>query len=255
LAEGFNLSAGQKRIAILGAASAIAEAAARVWAAQGARLALVGRNAERLQAIAADLGARGARGVVTVVADCASVDARLTLDDIAKKLGGLDVVLLAYGVLGEQPELERDPMAASELLQTNFLSASQWCLAAADRFERQGSGALVVIGSVAGDRGRASNYLYGASKAGLAVLVQGIAHRLSKSGSRAVLIKPGFVDTPMTAAVGEKGALWAKPESIGQIVVRVVDKGGPIVYAPSFWRGIMIVVRFLPDSIFRKLKL
>ena len=156
--ESVTMSAAPKRIAILGAASAIAEAAARLWAAQGARFVLVGRNGDRLQAIAADLRARGAASVEPVVADCASVDAVATLDCIAESLGGLDVVLLAYGALGEQSELERDPRAAAELLRTNFVSAAGWCLAAANRFERQRSGALIVIGSVAGDRGRRSNY-------------------------------------------------------------------------------------------------
>jgi decaprenylphospho-beta-D-erythro-pentofuranosid-2-ulose 2-reductase len=167
------MSAAPKRIAILGAASAIAAAAARLWAAQGARFALVGRNGDRLQAVAADLRARGAASAEPVVADCASADAVATLDSIADSLGGLDIVLLVYGALGEQSELEHDPKAAADLLQTNFVSAAGWCLAAANRFERQRSGALIVIGSVAGDRGRQSNYVYGASKAGLGVLVQG----------------------------------------------------------------------------------
>jgi decaprenylphospho-beta-D-erythro-pentofuranosid-2-ulose 2-reductase len=244
-----------KRIVILGAASAIAEAAARLWAAQGSRLALVGRNGDRLQAIAADLIARGAASAEPIVADCVSVDAGSTLDALAKQLGGLDIVLLAYGVLGDHSELERDPAAAAELLNTNFVSAAVWCLAAADRFERQRSGALVVIGSVAGDRGRASNYVYGASKAGLAALVEGLAHRLAKAGARAALIKPGFVDTPMTAHVAKKGPLWANPADIGQAVVRAAEKGGPVVYAPFYWRGIMAVVRNVPAPIFHKTNL
>jgi decaprenylphospho-beta-D-erythro-pentofuranosid-2-ulose 2-reductase len=244
-----------KRIVILGAASAIGEAAARVWAAQGARLVLVGRNANRISEVASDLKARGAVGAEVVIEDCATADARRTIGQIIESLGGLDVALLAYGALGDQPEMERVPTASAQLLQTNFLSAAQWCLAIAEQFERQGSGALVVIGSVAGDRGRASNYIYGASKAGLGVLVQGLAHRFAKSGVRVVLVKPGFVDTPMTADVGKKGLLWGKPEAIGRIIVRASEQGGPIVYAPSFWRGIMIIVRLLPNQIFSRLRL
>ena len=189
------------------------------------------------------------------VADCASADAAATLDAIANKLGGLDVVLLAYGILGDQSRLERDPIEATDLLRTNFVSSAAWCLAAADHFERQHSGALVVIGSVAGDRGRASNYIYGASKAGLATLVQGLAHRLAKSGARAVLIKPGFVDTPMTAHIAKKGALWAQPEALGQAIVKAADKGGPVAYAPFYWRGIMTVIRSVPAPIFHRTKL
>ena len=141
------------------------------------------------------------------------------------------------------------------MLRTNLTSAAAWCLGTASILEAQGYGALLVIGSVAGDRGRASNYIYGATKAGLGVLVQGIAHRLAKSCARAVLIKPGFVDTPMTEGIPNKGLLWAKPEAVGQVIARAVEEGGPIVYAPSFWRGIMTVVRFLPNVIFSRLNL
>ena len=249
------MSSAPKRIVIVGAASAMAEAAARLWAAEGTHLALVGRNADRLETIAADLRVSGAAAVEMQVADCASVDAVSTLEEISKRLGALDVVLLAYGVLGDQFELERDPAATADLLNTNFVSAAQWCLAAANCFERQRSGALVVIGSVAGDRGRASNYIYGASKAGLGVLVQGLAHRLAKSGARAVLIKPGFVDTPMTAHIAKKGPLWAQPEAVGEVIVKAAEKGGPIAYAPIYWRGIMAVIRNVPASIFHRTNL
>jgi decaprenylphospho-beta-D-erythro-pentofuranosid-2-ulose 2-reductase len=249
------VSAEPKRIVVLGAASAIAEAAARLWAAEGARLSLVGRNADRLEAIGSDLRARGAASAETTVTDCASADAAGWLDKIAESLGGLDVVLLAYGVLGDQSELEGNPAATADLLNTNFVSASAWCLAAANCFERQGSGTLVVIGSVAGDRGRASNYIYGASKAGLGVLVQGLAHRLAKSGARAVLIKPGFVDSPMTVHIARKGALWAQPETVGQAIVKATERGGPIVYTPFYWSGIMAVIRGVPSPIFHRMAL
>jgi NAD(P)-dependent dehydrogenase (short-subunit alcohol dehydrogenase family) len=184
--------------------------------------------------------------------DCANSDAAEEVKRIVGLLGGLDVVLLAYGVLGDQKELEFDPKATGDLLRTNFTSAVLWCQAVAAVLERQGSGVLLVIGSVAGDRGRASNYVYGASKAGLAVLVQGIAHRLASSGARAVLIKPGFVDTPMTASVVRKSPLRARPETVARIIVASADCGGPVVYAPSFWRGIMFVVGNIPATIFHK---
>ena len=199
--------------------------------------------------------ARGAAQAEPVVADCAAVDPTSELERIVGILGGLDVVLLAYGVLGDQSELERDPSATADLLRTNFTSAVAWCQAAAAILERQRSGALLVIGSVAGDRGRGSNYIYGASKAGLGVLVEGIAHRLARVGARAVLIKPGFVDTPMTAAVARKGALWASPATVARTILASVDRGGPVVYAPAFWRPIMLVVRNMPSAIFHKTRL
>jgi decaprenylphospho-beta-D-erythro-pentofuranosid-2-ulose 2-reductase len=244
-----------KRVVILGATSAIAQAAARIWAGEGARLVLVARNAERLETIAADLKARGAAQAEILVADCAKVEPTAELSRIIEILGGLDVVLLAYGVLGDQAKLERDPVAVADLLRTNFVSAAAWCQAVATVLERQRSGTLLVIGSVAGDRGRGSNYIYGASKAGLGVLVQGIAHRLAPTGGRAVLIKPGFVDTPMTADIARKGPLWASPEAVARTVVASVDRGGPVVYAPAFWRAIMLAVRSTPSAVFHKTRL
>ncbi|WP_029350058.1 SDR family oxidoreductase [Bosea sp. 117] len=243
------------RIIILGATSGIAEATARIWAAQGGRLVLVARDGARAEAIAADLKVRGAEEADVVALDLAKADAAAELDAMVAKLGGLDIVLLAYGALGDQKTLETDPTAARALIETNFTSASAWCIAAANRFEAQKSGALLVIGSVAGDRGRQSNFIYGATKAGLAALVEGIAHRLAPTGARAVLIKPGFVDTPMTAAIPNKGALWAKPEAVGAIIARAAQKGRPVVYAPGFWRLIMLIVRNVPAAIFHKTKL
>ncbi len=239
-----------ERVAIIGATSAIAEAAARIWAARGARLALVGRNAVRVEAIAADLRVRGATQVETFVADCAQADPPSLVKRIVEMLGGLDVALL-----GDQAQFECDPDAIADLLHVNFTSAAAWCQAITAVLERQRSGALLVIGSVAGDRGRASNYVYGASKAGLGVLVEGVAHRLARAGASAVLIKPGFVDTPMTAGVANKGALWARPEAVAQIIVASAHRGRPVVYAPWFWRVTMLVVRNIPSTIFHQTKL
>ena len=242
------------RIIVLGALSAMAEAAARVWAARGAHLLLAGRDTERLEAVAADLRVRG--GVAQIfVSDLATADAEADLTRMAELLGGVDVVLLAYGVLGDQKRAEADFAEAKRILDTNFVSAAGWCLAAANLLERQNRGTLIVIGSVAGDRGRASNYVYGASKGGLGILVQGIAHRLARGGARAVLIKPGFVDTPMTAAIVKRGLLWAKPEAIGRIIVASAGSSSPVSYAPGFWRWIMRVIRFMPSSLFHKTKL
>jgi decaprenylphospho-beta-D-erythro-pentofuranosid-2-ulose 2-reductase len=246
---------GGKRIVILGATSAIAEAVARLWAGEGAHLVLAARNAERLGAIAEDLRIRGAAAAHVVVLDLAAADARGELDRMAKLVGSIDVVLLAYGVLGEQAAAEQDPAAARTVLETDFLSAAAWCLAAANHFAARRAGALIVIGSVAGDRGRMSNYVYGAAKGGLAILLQGIAHRLAPTGARAVLIKPGFVDTPMTAAIAPKGILWSGPDLIAAVIKRSAERGGPIVYAPWWWGFIMLIIQHVPARIFHKTKL
>ncbi len=249
------MNATPKRILILGAASAIAEATARLWAGQGARFALVARDAGRLDAIAANLRALGAAETQVFALDCATADAKAEFARIVEALGGLDIALLAYGTLGEQKALKEDPKALADLISTNFSSAVAWCLEIAALLERQRSGVLLVIGSVAGDRGRRKNFVYGACKGGLARLVEGIAHKLAPLGARAVMVKPGFVDTPMTAGFEKKGVLWAKPEAVAAVIVKAAEKGGPVVYAPGFWRFIMLVIRHLPVFVFNKLNI
>lgn len=249
------MSGRAQRIVILGAASSIAEMTARIWAAESARFILVGRDADRLENIASDLKTRGADGATTWPLDCANADAASQLDKMVEALGGLDVLLLAYGTFGDQAELEHDQNAVAKLIQTNFSSAAAWCLAARVILEKQGAGALLVIGSVAGDRGRRSNFIYGATKGGLARLVEGIAHNLAPLGARAVLVKPGFVDTPMTAHVAKKGLLWAQPERVAPLIAAAARRGGPIVYVPAFWWFIMLIIRHLPTFIFNRLNI
>ena len=244
------------RVIILGATSAIAAATARLYAGEGADLLLVGRNAEQLAAVAADLKLRGAARAEVAVRDLAAMAEIGT--DFAKfvaALGGLDHVLLAYGILGDQAAAEHDLDAADAVLRINFNSAAAWALAAADVLERQGRGSLVVLGSVAGDRGRRANFIYGAAKAGLATLVEGIAHRFARNGPRAVIVKPGPTITPMTDGFIRKGLLWASPERVAIVVRRAAEHGGPIVYAPWFWQFIMLIIRFLPTPIFNRLNL
>jgi short-subunit dehydrogenase len=215
---------------------------------------LAGRRADRLAAVAADLTQRGAQRVEVVVCDLgAPADARSILDGMVTALGGLDHVLLAYGVLGDQEAARADQKAAEAMLAVNFTSAAAWALAAAERLERQGHGSLVVIGSVAGDRGRRANFIYGAAKAGLAALVQGISHRFGGRGPRAVIVKPGPTITPMTEGMVRKGPLWSTPRTVARVVRRAADRGGPVVYAPGRWRFIMLVIRALPPFIFNRL--
>ena len=181
------------------------------------------------------------------------------LDSGSPALRGLDAVLLFYSGLGDQTVAESDAAEAARLLNVNFLSAATLSLAAAVRLEASDfpRPVLLCIGSVAGDRGRASNFIYGAAKGGLAILYQGLQHRfaLKRLAVRAVVIKAGFVDTPMTAAFTKGGPLWATPEAVARIVVRAMEKGGPILYAPWFWRWIMLIIRLLPQPLMNRLKL
>jgi NAD(P)-dependent dehydrogenase (short-subunit alcohol dehydrogenase family) len=248
-----------RKILILGAGSALAEQVARLYAADGAELLLVARRDGPLQAIATDLRLRGAPKVETALCDLAAVPASAITETFAAfiaGLGGADHVLIAYGVLGEQAAEAQDLRLAAAALQVNFGSAALWALAAANHLQTQGSGVLLVIGSVAGDRGRQSNYIYGAAKAGLAALMQGIAHRFGPNGPRAILIKPGPVDTPMTAHMKKGGPMWASAEPVAAQIHRAAMRGGPqVVYAPLRWRLIMLIIRLLPAPVFNRTKL
>ena len=188
----------------------------------------------------------------------------LDLDDLARHealveraataLGGLDGALLAHGMLGDQEAAQRSYAEAEKVLRTNFLSAASLLTPLANRFEAQRAGTLVVISSVAGDRGRQSNYVYGASKGALSVFLQGLRNRLARSGVAVVTVKPGFVDTPMTAAL-KKNALFATPEQVARGILRAADSAQDEVYLPGFWRLIMFLIRAIPERIFKRLKL
>ena len=242
-----------RHVLILGAGSGIAQATARIYANEHATIGLAGRRLDQLTSIAADLSARGAVKVEIFDVDFTAPDAVESLPTIVDRLGHVDHVILAYGSLGEQATAERDIAAANAIIDVNFRSAAVWSLAVANLLEKQGKGSLVVLGSVAGDRGRRSNYIYGAAKAGISVLVEGISHRFSDRGPRAVIVKPGPTDTAMTAGMAKGGPLWATPEAVAAIVRQAAESGGPVVYAPARWRLIMAIIRALPAAIFNKM--
>ena len=247
-----------RRVLFLGALSAIGEATARLFAQEGAVIGLVGRGDARLKTVAGDLEARGASRCHTWDVDLSlgpTVD--LDIQKMAEAMGGeLDACVVLYGILGDQNVAEHDISHARDILRTNFSSTSEWALDAANLLERQNSGSLVVVGSVAGDRGRRSNYIYGAAKGGLAILLDGLAHRLAASKASVVNIKPGFVDTPMTAHMNKSGPLWSKPSIIATAIKTAIDRGRSANrYSPWFWRWIMLVIRLIPSSIFNKTKL
>jgi short-subunit dehydrogenase len=246
-----------ERVVILGALSAIAEETARLLAAEGARLCLVGRNAERLEVLAADLRVRGAGQVDTAAMDLAQADdAQARLAAWSQALGGLDTVMLFYGVLGDNAQAATDLGAARELLEVNFTSQALWSLAAAQVFETARAGTLLIVSSVAGDRGRQSNYVYGAAKGGLSILGQGLAHRLAGAGTaRATVVKLGFVRTPMTEGLARSGPLWADASTAAAAIVRAARSGAAVVYAPWFWRYILLIIRLVPTAVFHRTKL
>jgi len=243
------------RVLIVGATSAIAEAVARRYAARGARLLLLGRRTAALDAAAADLRVRGAAEVA-----CDRFDA----DDTARhgelierawaRWQGFDVALVAHGTLPDQPEAQAQAALALRSLDVNAGSVLSVLTELANRFEAQRRGVIGVISSPAGDRGRASNYVYGAAKAAVSNFCSGLRHRLHASGVRVVTILPGFVDTPMTAAF-PKGPLWARPERVAADIERALERRNGNLYTPWFWRWVMTVVRNLPQALFLRSKL
>jgi short-subunit dehydrogenase len=240
---------------IFGANSAIAVATGRLWAGRGDRLCLLGRDAERLSRLAADLKIRGAGAVSTVAfeaTDCAGHGALVTT--VFAELGSVDTVLIAHGSLPDQKACEQDIALAGQQIDINALGTVSLLGHIANHLQAQGRGCIAVITSVAGERGRQSNYVYGAAKAMVSTFLQGLRNRLYPAGVQVLDIRPGFVDSPMTAGF-DKGPLWAQPESIAAAIIKGVDRGSSVVYAPWFWRYIMWIVRLLPEALFKRLHL
>jgi decaprenylphospho-beta-D-erythro-pentofuranosid-2-ulose 2-reductase len=244
-----------KKILIIGANSAIAEATARIWAQRGDELFLVARNQERLNIISNDLKVRGSIKVHGYYMDTNEFDQHLPMINKAfGTLGKIDVVLIAHGTLSNQKECEHSVELSIQEIKTNALSVVALLTHLANRFEIQRNGTIAVISSVAGDRGRASNYVYGSSKAMVTAFTSGLGQRLYKSGVSVVTIKPGFVDTPMTAEF-KKGLLWAKRVPVAEKIVHAIDTKKSVVYVPVFWRAVMALVKVIPSNLFRKIKL
>ncbi|MGF6371314.1 decaprenylphospho-beta-D-erythro-pentofuranosid-2-ulose 2-reductase [Paraburkholderia sp. RAU6.4a] len=245
-----------KNIVIVGATSAIAMACARRWAEQGARFFLVARNADRLRQVADDLTARGAQTVLCQQMDIDQIGEHAAMmQRCADELGALDIVLIAPGTLPDQQVCQHNVEVAVREFNTNAVSVIALLTRVANVIEGQRRGTIAVISSVAGDRGRQSNYLYGSAKAALSAFCEGLRARLFKVGAQVVTIKPGFVATPMTAGLPLPGPLVATPGQVAGDIVRAVEKGRDVVYTPWFWSGIMLIIRSIPGRVFKRLSL
>jgi decaprenylphospho-beta-D-erythro-pentofuranosid-2-ulose 2-reductase len=244
-----------KRILVLGATSGIAEACCRLWAERGDSLFLVARNPEKLSAVAADMHTRGAAFVGTAVANLDNTAAHPELLAHAiNSLAGLDIAFLALGVLGDQAQAERSFTQAAEILHTNFTAPVSLLTWLANYCAQRHSGTLAVLSSVAGDRGRKSNYVYGSSKAGLSAFLGGLRNRIDRDGVCVMTIKPGPVKTAMTE--GMKGSeKFADVEKVAATIVKAIDTGQDVLYVPGIWRVIMAVIRTIPERIFKTLNL
>lgn len=244
------------RILLIGATSAIAQATARLWANPDSAFFLIARNADHLQVVAKDLTVRGAAVVHTAAVDLTETEQHAALIQRANdELQGIDIVLIAHGSLDDQKACEQSFEHAFAALNTNLFSVIALLTPLANLLEQQRYGCIAVISSVAGDRGRQSNYIYGTAKGGLSIFLQGLRNRLHPANVCVLTIKPGFVETPMTAHIQPKGALWAQPEAIAQGIVKAVKKRRNQVYLPSIWWLIMTIICAIPETIFKRLKL
>ncbi|HEY5328838.1 MAG TPA: SDR family oxidoreductase [Acidobacteriaceae bacterium] len=244
-----------KRILVLGATSGIAEACCRLWAERGDSLFLVARDPEKLSAVAADMHTRGATYVGSSIANLDDTAAHPELLAHAiNSLAGLDIALVALGVLGDQSQAERNFARAAEILHTNFAAPASLLTWLGNYCAQRHSGTLAALSSVAGDRGRKSNYVYGSSKAGLSAFVAGLRNRIDREGVRVMTIKPGPVRTAMTE--GMKGSeKFADVNEVAEAIVKAIDEGTDVLYVPGKWRVIMAVIRAIPERIFKKLNL
>ena len=245
-----------QKVLIIGATSAIAEAVARLYAARASTIFLVGRNANRLDAIAADLRVRGAHQVDAYALDVNDLAGHAAMLDAAwAASGGIDTVLIAHGTLPDQKTCERDVSVAMQEFANNGTSVIALLTLLAQQFETQRWGSLAVISSVAGDRGRPSNYLYGAAKAAVSTFSEGLQARLFKVGVHVLTIKPGFVDTPMTKGLALPAALLAQPQQVAERIVAGIARKSPTLYTPGFWALIMLIIRSIPQPVFKRLNL
>jgi decaprenylphospho-beta-D-erythro-pentofuranosid-2-ulose 2-reductase len=243
-----------KKIIILGATSGIALEVQRQLAHRGGELFLVGRSPQRLAEIGADLAVRGAQRVLTYSADLTSIQQHASIFEFARhNFPDFDTVLLAYGSMHNQKESETSVDVLLEELQVNFVSATAILTLFAADLERRRTGCLAAITSVAGDRGRRSNYVYGSSKGALSLFLQGLRSRLHPSGVRVITIKPGPVQTPMTDHL-PNSARFADPQQIARDIVRALERRSPdILYTPRIWRYVMTAVQQIPEAIFKRL--
>ena len=245
-----------QRALILGAKSVIAQAVARTLAEEGYDLILAARNNPQLDSFAADIRLRTKREVGLVEFDALDWDSLATLPErLHRAFGEFHLVVLVFGYLGEHQRAIRDSVEMQNILHTNFTSAAVVLGHLANYLEQRGRPCGIIgIGSVAGDRGRQSNYLYGAAKGGLSLFLQGLRNRLSSTQVHVMTVKPGFVDTPMTVNLAGL-FLVARPAVVAADIVRAYKKKRDVLYTPWFWRYIMLIIKTIPERVFKRLKL
>jgi short-subunit dehydrogenase len=243
---------------ILGATSGIARAVSHVLAGRGCRLVLAARNPEELQRLANDLRIRHQTAIECAAFDALDFAGHAALVERSTKVfeGELDGVILCYGYMVDQAQAQADFAEARRTIDVNFTSAVSVLERFADYFAQRHAGVIAAISSVAGDRGRQSNYIYGAAKAGLTAYLQGLRNRLFSAGVHVLTIKPGFVATAMTdGLVNPNSPLLATPQQVARVIDRALRRRRNVLYTRWFWRPIMFVIRSIPEPVFKRLKL
>jgi decaprenylphospho-beta-D-erythro-pentofuranosid-2-ulose 2-reductase len=246
----------KKRVVIIGATSAMAAHCARLWAQSPISLSLVGRDQTRLTRLEQDLVARSPGSEITThitnFLDPQSIHAFV---DTLSGQGVIDIVLIAHGSLGNQQHSQTNLEACRDELEINAISPVLFAESFANAMAKKNYGTIAVISSIAGDRGRKSNYIYGAAKGLVTRYTQGLQHRFAGTPVKVVLIKPGPTDTPMTAGLAAQGVKLAPVEQVAAGIVSAIDSGRSVVYLPSKWSLIMMVIRHLPSFIFNKMNI
>ena len=244
-----------KNLLILGATSGISRAYIDLVCARFEKVVLVARSGEKLSQLASHVSAISNAKVETVVADLADSDKHADLvSEVVARVGSIDLALISYGVLTDQSRCAEDASYAMTQFNLNGTSTISLSLHLAKQMEQQGSGTLAVIGSVAGDRGRRSNYCYGAAKSAVESFLAGLRSDMQKHNVHVLTIKPGFIDTPMTRDI-KKGALWVGADKAASDIDSAIQKKKNILYTPWFWRYIMLIIKSIPEFIFKKLPL
>lgn len=244
-----------KKVIVFGGSSAIAAEVEKLFAAEGAELCLVDIKLSRLEAVKKDILARYKTRIELIEFNPLEFDKQKSVfQNAVDILGGVDVVFIAYGTLPDQQKAQLDIDYAIEHFNINATSIISLSSIAANYFENIGKGTLAVISSVAGDRGRRSNYLYGAAKGAISLFLQGLRSRLSDKNITVTTIKPGIVDTPMTAHL-DKNFLFARVDTVGRLIYEAINNQKDVVYVPGYWRYIMLIIKHIPESIFKRLNL
>ena len=237
---------------VIGATSDIGRAIAHMLAGDGRALQLAARDPARLQREEQDIRVRTNVAVTAYRCDVLDADSGVSLLDTLDPLP--DVAVCVVGLLGEQAESEQDSAAAEQVMRTNYVGPALLMGALAERFEQRGSGVLVGVSSVAGERGRASNYVYGSAKAGFTAFLSGLRSRLAASGVYVVTVKPGFVHTRMTEGMDLPARLTATPKEVAAAVVAAIHRHRDVIYVRRIWRPIMFVLRTIPERLFKRLR-